>query len=183
MSSSFSVSTYTRAKRLMNDRGRPLRPPPSSSGFWHAKIWKDGGHWNSLSISGMYTVARWSRQLFRPSSTCCEARFSSSSRIHAPLLIPLSSTPSLQRNCTALPFSSCVCSPAGTGRSEPNRSAMSVCSERLMRTMGCPITCAIAMMRDVLPTPGEPSRRMGLCSCSARSTRLRLEHVVGASKW
>ena len=183
MSSSFSVSTYTRAKRFMNDRGSPLRPPPSSRGFWQAKIWKVGGHWNSLSISGMYTVARWSRQLFRPSSTCCDARFSSSSRIHAPFLIPLSSTPSLHLNCTALPFSSVACSPTGTGRSEPSRSAMSVCSDRLMRTSGCPIACATAVISDVLPTPGEPSSRIGLCSCSARSTRFRFEHVVGASKW
>lgn len=42
---------------------------------------------------------------------------------------------------------------------------MSVCSERLMRTTLWPDALAIAMQSEVLPTPGLPSRRMGLRSC------------------
>jgi len=36
-------STATRVKRLRKERGRPLRPPPSRTGFWAAKTRKEGG--------------------------------------------------------------------------------------------------------------------------------------------
>ena len=58
-----------------------------------------------------------------------------------------------------------------TGKSQPSKSAMSVCSERLMRTRLCPEALASAEMRLVLPTPGLPSSKMDWGSCSARITR------------
>lgn len=45
-----------------------------------------------------------------------------------------------------------------TGKSEPNRSIMSVCSLRLMRTTLWPVRAPSAVTIDVLPTPGLPYR-------------------------
>ncbi len=48
--------------------------------------------------------------------------------------------------------------------------------------MQAPEAAASAATREVLPTPGEPSSRTALRSCSARSTRPALRAVVGAPK-
>mmetsp|Transcript_9794 Transcript_9794/g.44613 ORF Transcript_9794/g.44613 Transcript_9794/m.44613 type:complete len:203 (+) Transcript_9794:10057-10665(+) len=57
---------------------------------------------------------------------------------------------------------------------------MSVCSLRLMRTRLWPAAFASADIRLVLPTPGEPSRRIGFGSCIARRTLAALRRVDGA---
>ncbi len=59
---------------------------------------------------------------------------------------------------------------------------MSVCSDKLMRTTLWPDALAMAMQSEVLPTPGLPSSRMGLCSCRPRSTRMTFLAVVGACR-
>lgn len=48
-----------------------------------------------------------------------------------------------------------------TGYSEPRRSIMSVCSERFTLMRRLPDFLAKLSMREVLPTPGGPSMRMG----------------------
>eukprot|EP00982_Pelagococcus_subviridis_P002018 15649-Pelagococcus_subviridis.AAC.2 len=57
---------------------------------------------------------------------------------------------------------------------------MSVCSLKLTRTSSCPDAFASAAMSDVLPTPGEPSSKIGFVSCIARRTRAALRRVDGA---
>ena len=57
---------------------------------------------------------------------------------------------------------------------------MSVCSLRLTRVKRCPAALANALIRDVFPTPGEPSSKMGLVSCMARSTRAAFRRAEGA---
>eukprot|EP01136_Pigoraptor_vietnamica_P011881 Opistho-1_new@51227 len=171
-SASVRASTYTCVKRLRKDFGSPFRPPPCCVGFWHANTRNDAPHSNVLSSSGMYTVPLWSRHALRPSRTLCWARLSSSKSTHTPARIARRNGPSRHANSPPLPPS--------TGRSEPKRSMTSVWSLRLMRTMGYPAAAASAVTRLVLPTPGEPSRRMGRRSCMPRRTRCRLRHVVGA---
>lgn len=53
-----------------------------------------------------------------------------------------------------------------------------VCSERLILVNGCPENLASAVTRLVLPTPGEPSRRMGRVNCMARTNRKQFSDVV-----
>ena len=165
-------STCTRVNRLRKDFGRPLRPPPSCTGFCAAKTRNVGGHRNVSPSSGTNTSARWSSAAFRPSRTGCGARLSSSSNTQSPFLSAAKNAPSAHRNSPAAPPSA--------GKSAPSRSIMSVCSLRLMRTRLCPAALASADTRLVLPTPGEPSRRMGLGSCIARRRRAALRRVDGA---
>mmetsp|Transcript_31942 Transcript_31942/g.53420 ORF Transcript_31942/g.53420 Transcript_31942/m.53420 type:complete len:203 (-) Transcript_31942:182-790(-) len=122
----------------------------------------------------MYTLARWSKQLLSPSSTACDARLSSSSKTQFPSLMAVSKIPS--RHSNAGPFAV----EFSTGRSLPIKSEMSVCSERLIRTSLWPEAAASAETKLVLPTPGEPSRRIGFFNCMALNTRKTLRDVVGA---
>lgn len=67
----------------------------------------------------------------------CVAKLSSSSNTHLPAFSALRNTPSHHENRALVPPLPSVCwleSVSGTGRSEPNRSDTSVCSERFMRT-------------------------------------------------
>jgi len=71
-----SASMYTCVKRLRNERGKFLRPPPSLTGFWHAKnLVNLCCTLNVIASSGMKTSERWSKQAFNPSSTDWHARF------------------------------------------------------------------------------------------------------------
>ena len=71
----------------------------------------------------------------------------------------------------------------GRWRWSQNRSARSLCSDRLMVTSLLPLALASASTSDVLPTPGLPSMRMGLAPCCMpRSTRSRLQRAVGAPR-
>ncbi|EMD85847.1 hypothetical protein COCC4DRAFT_61504 [Bipolaris maydis ATCC 48331] len=71
--------------------------------------------------------------------------------------------------------------PPSTGTSEPKRSIKSVCSDKLSRVNGLPIAFARAVTSVVLPTPGFPSSNIGFGNWSARTTRIALDCVVGAS--
>ncbi|EOA83506.1 uncharacterized protein SETTUDRAFT_95224, partial [Exserohilum turcica Et28A] len=71
--------------------------------------------------------------------------------------------------------------PPSTGTSDPKRSIRSVCSDKLRRVNGFPMAFASAVTSVVLPTPGFPSSKIGLGNCRARTTRMALERVVGAS--
>ena len=173
-----SGSTNTFVKRFRNDLGSPLRPPPWLYGFCAANTRNDGGHSKDRSISGMYTTPRWSKHAFRPSSTDWDARLSSSSNTQSPARNASKNTPSHHRNWG--PSAAPLASGALTGKSDPNKSAMSVCSDKLMRTRRCPDALANALIKLVLPTPGLPSSNTGWGSCSARNTRMRLRLVVGA---
>ncbi|EFJ21459.1 hypothetical protein SELMODRAFT_103036, partial [Selaginella moellendorffii] len=51
--------------------------------------------------------------------------------------------------------------PPSTGKSEPNRSRMSVCIQ-LIRTTVCPEAAASADTKLVFPTPGLPSSKTAL---------------------
>ena len=71
----------------------------------------------------------------------------------------------------------------GRWRWSQNRSARSLCSDRLMLTSPLPLALASASTSDVMPTPGLPSMRMGLAPCCMpRSTRSRLQRAVGAPR-
>ena len=146
ISSVDSASTWTFVKRFKNDLGRPFRPPPCPKGFCAAKIRKVGGQVKVSPNSGMKTLARWSKQLFRPSRTDCDARFNSSRSTQSPLLIAERRTPSHQRNDG---FPSPVVVSSGTGKSLPIKSDISVCSERLIRVSLWPELAASAAINVV----------------------------------
>ena len=67
-----------------------------------------------------------------------------------------------------------------TGRSVPDSSIRSDCSDRLIRTTVRPHAAPSACTNDVLPHAGEPSSSTGLRNRIARSTRKALARVVGA---
>ncbi len=72
--------------------------------------------------------------------------------------------------------------PPSAGASEPNKSTKSVCSDKLIRVKSFPVALASADIKLVLPTPGLPSKRIGLFTCIALTTRIVLAAVVGALK-
>ena len=89
----------TLLKRFKKDLGSPLRPPPSCRGFCAAKRWKEGGHLKVCPSSAIKTSALWSSTAFKPSSTLCPAKFSSSSRTQLPAFMAANRGPShLQDN-------------------------------------------------------------------------------------
>jgi hypothetical protein len=114
---------------------------------------------------------RWSRHALRPSSTDWLARFSSSNRIQSPRLRACRNGPSRQANSPVWPPS--------TGRSDPNRSEMSVCSDRLIRTTRCPVACASDVTRLVLPTPGLPAGVLGATLAPAHWISFRGQDPFG----
>ena len=71
--------------------------------------------------------------------------------------------------------------PDSDGKSFPTRSAMSVCSEKLMRTKRLPAFFASAETMLDFPTPGLPSSIIARCRCSARKIRNTFFRTVGAS--
>lgn len=58
---------------------------------------------------------------------------------------------------------------------------VTVCSDRLIRTRRFPEALASAATKLVLPTPGEPSSKTGLCSFRALRSRWALTAVVPAA--
>ena len=171
--SAFSMgSTCTRVNRFRNDFGNPFLPPPSCTGFCAAKTRNVGGHRNVSPSSGTKISARWSNAAFKPSSTGCGAKLSSSKRTQSPRFKALRKAPSAHRNSPA--------SPPSAGKSAPSKSIMSVCSLRLTRVRRCPAAFARALIKEVLPTPGEPSSRIGFGNCIARNTRAALRFAEGA---
>ncbi|CCJ30510.1 unnamed protein product [Pneumocystis jirovecii] len=87
--------------------------------------------------------------------------------------MPRKKGPSCQANSIASP---------STGRSDPNKSIKSVCSERFILVSGKPEIEAIVDTRDVFPMPGLPSSSIGLDNCIARKIRIALKEVIGAHK-
>ena len=171
--SCFSMgSTCTRVNRLRNDFGNPFLPPPSCTGFCAAKTRNVGGHRKVSPSSGTKISARWSNAAFKPSNTGCGAKLSSSKRTQSPRFKALKNAPSAHRNSPA--------SPPSFGKSAPSKSIMSVCSLRLTRVRRCPAAFARALIKEVLPTPGEPSSKMGFGNCIARNTRAALRFAEGA---
>ena len=125
-SSGCKTSVKTLVKRLRNDFGSPLLPPPSWIGFWAAKILKLAGAWKVLQSSGMKISPLWSSIAFRPASTLCPAKFSSSSNTQSPAFRAARTGPSDQANYPALPLLD--------GKAAPSRSMMSVCSLKFTLT-------------------------------------------------
>ena len=65
------------------------------------------------------------------------------------------------------------------GRSAPNKSLISVWSDKLIRTKLLPVICANVTTNDVLPTPGAPSSKIGLLFiCMALKTFSILHETV-----
>ena len=58
--------------------------------------------------------------------------------------------------------------------------SLTVCSDKLILISSCPDALAIAVTKLVLPTPGDPSSKIGLGSCRPRNTRTAFWDVVGA---
>ena len=110
--------------------------PPSVSGFWQPKILVAGWRGKTLSSTGTYTSPLWSNMALSPLSTDWLARLILSSRIQSPRSMAAKKGPETQLNWPGAPPS--------TGRSEPNRSLMSVWSLRLILTMVTPTLAAMA---------------------------------------
>lgn len=144
----------------------------------------------------MKIADRWSSNALSPYNTDWLAKLSSSRITHAPSLTARSNTPSLQANwgplATLLPLLlpsltvsftyTALSHSAGRGRKVPSRSIISVCSLRLMRTIGRFSAAASASTMLVLPTPGLPYRSTAFGSTLARISLLRLRWVARAPK-